>query len=123
MFFRIGKRIFDSQAEDNHRWINLSIKGFGDMPERVKKMQLKESSFVNIRGRLDEEVWQDKNGSTRRSIVIVAEDIEYAGGGPKEGATTKADNSAPAPAPVPQEEPSGEFTGYEVFGGTSFFDD
>lgn len=124
VFFRIGKRVYDPQAEDNHRWINLSIKGFGDMPERVKKMQLKESSFINIRGRLDEDVWTDNSGNTRRSIVVVAEDIEYAGGSPKEGsASSKTGDPAPAPAPVPQEDPSGEFTGYEVFGGTSFFDD
>ena len=124
VFFRIGKRVYDSQAEDNHRWINLSIKGFGDMPERVKKMQLKESSFVNIRGRLDEDVWEDKNGNTRRSIVVVAEDIEYAGGSPKEGtAKSKTDTPAPVPASAPQEDPIGEFTGYEAFGGTSFFDD
>lgn len=124
VFFRIGKKVYDSQAENNHRWVNLSIKGFGDMPERVKKMQLKEGSYVNIRGRLDEMVWTDKSGNAHKNIVVVAEDIEYAGGNSKEGPlNSKADNPVPAPMTAEQEDPSGEFTGYETFGGTSFFGD
>ncbi len=122
VWFRIGKKVYDPQAEDHSRWMNFSIKGFGDMPDRVEKMQLKEGSFVNLRGRLDEEVWTDKNGGIRRSVVIIAEDIEYAGGKPKEGSEPKK-KQEPAAAPPPQEEPTGEFTGYEAFGSSSFFDE
>ena len=85
-------------------------------------MQLKEGSFINLRGRLDEEVWTDKNGGTRKSVVIIAEDIEYAGGKPKEGSEPKK-KQEPTAAPASQEEPAGEFTGYEAFGGSSFFDE
>ena len=55
--FRVGKKVYDTRAENNQRWINLSVKAFGQTSERIKKMQLKEGSFVNILGRLDEDVW------------------------------------------------------------------
>ena len=57
--FRIGKKVYDTRAENNHRWVNLSVKAFGPLCERIKKMQLKEGSFVNLLGRLDEDVWED----------------------------------------------------------------
>ena len=57
--FRIGKKVYDTRAENNTRWVNLSVKAFGPVCERIKKMQLKESSFINILGRLDEDVWED----------------------------------------------------------------
>lgn len=123
VWFRVGKKVYDSQAEDNRRWVNLNIKGFNYMVDRVKKMQLKEGVYINIRGRLDEDVWKDKDGETHKSLYVVAEDIEYAGGKSKEDSES---NSAPArqpeKAPLPTEAP-GEFTGYEAFGETSFFDD
>ncbi len=123
VWFRVGKKVYDSQAEDNRRWVNLNVKGFNYMVDRVKNMQLKEGVYINIRGRLDEDVWTDKNGDTRKSLYVVAEDIEYASGKSKEDSES---NSAPAnqsgKVPLPTEAP-GEFTGYEPFGGASFFDE
>ena len=122
VWFRVGKKVYDSQAKDNRRWVNLNVKGFNYMVERVQKMQLKEGVYVNIRGRLDEDEWTDKNGDTRRNLVVIAEDIEYAGGKPQdESAGDPAPIQQPEKAPLPTEAP-GEFTGYESFGGTSFFD-
>ena len=121
VWFRIGKKVYDSQAEDNRRWVNLNVKGFNYMVERVQKMQLKEGVYVNIRGRLDEDVWTDKSGETRRSLYIVAEDIEYAGGKAKEDSEEAEPARQPEEAPISTEAP-GEFTGYESFGGTDFFD-
>lgn len=123
VWFRVGKKVYDSQAEDNRRWVNLNVKGFNYMVDRVKKMQLKEGVYINIRGRLDEDVWTDKSGETRKSLYIVAEDIEYAGGKSKdESETNTAPANQPEKAPLPTEAP-GDFTGYEPFGGTSFFDE
>lgn len=122
VWFRIGKKVYDSQAEDNRRWVNLNVKGFNYMVERVQKMQLREGVYVNIRGRLDEDVWTDKSGETRRSLYVIAEDIEYAGGKSKEDSEDTVQARQPEKAPLPTEAP-GEFTGYEPFGGTSFFDD
>ena len=64
--FRVGKKVYDTRAENNQRWINLSVKAFGQTSERIKKMQLKEGSFVNILGRLDEDVWEDPRPTKKR---------------------------------------------------------
>ncbi|MEY8389821.1 hypothetical protein D3Z47_02135 [Lachnospiraceae bacterium] len=134
--FRIGKKVYDSRAENNTRWINLSVKAFGDVCDRIKKMQLKESSFINFRGRLDEDVWTDqKTGESKSVMVVILDDIEYAGGKPKEnqkanqqqnGATPKT-GAAAAPAQPAAQSAGGQvmdgFTGYEPFGGGSFFDE
>ena len=42
--FRIGKKVYDKNAENNSRWFNVSVKGFGPIAERIQKMQLKEGS-------------------------------------------------------------------------------
>ena len=46
--FRIGKKVYDPKAENNARWLNYSVKGFGPIVDRIEKMQLKEGSFINI---------------------------------------------------------------------------
>lgn len=122
VWFRVGKKVHDPQAEDNRRWININVKGFNYMAERIKKMQLKEGVYVNIRGRLDEDVWTDKEGNTRKNLVVIAENIEYAGGKSKDDPEDAGPVYQPQKTPLPTEAP-GEFTGYEAFGGTSFFDD
>ena len=82
--FRIGKKVYDPNAENNARWINLAVKGFGPICERIKKMQLKDGSFVNLIGRLDEDVWEDQQTHEKKSaMVIILDDIEYASGGGK----------------------------------------
>ena len=68
--FRIGKKVYDTRAKANHRWVNLSVKAFGPVCERIRKMQLRDGSFVNILGRLDEDTWED---STRSSTAPVAQ--------------------------------------------------
>ena len=122
VWFRVGKKVHDPQAEDNRRWININVKGFNYMAERIQKMQLKEGVYVNIRGRLDEDVWTDKEGNTRKNLVVIAEDIEYAGGKSKDDPEDAGPEYQPQKTPLTTEAP-GEFTGYEAFGGTSFFDD
>lgn len=131
--FRIGKKVYDTRAENNTRWVNLSVKAFGPICERIKKMQLKESSFVNILGRLDEDVWGDATTHEKKSaMVVILDEIEYcsSGGGNKQSkdanaSDPKAQNKAQQAAPpaTPGDEPGG-FTGFEPFGGgNSFFDE
>ncbi len=126
--FRIGKKVYDPNADNNARWINLSVKAFGPICERIKKMQLKEGSFVNLIGRLDEDTWEDQETHEKKSaMVIILDDIEYASGGkPKDGANADQ-NAAPAgqqAAPAQTGPANGGFTGYEAFGGAnSFFDE
>ena len=131
--FRIGKKVYDTRAENNTRWINLTVKAFGDICERIKKMQLKEGSFINFRGRLDEDVWTDQQtGESKSTMVVVLDDIEYAGGKPKENQEsnkqqngTASNTGAAAPAQPAAQSAAGQapngFTGYEPFGGGSFF--
>lgn len=135
--FRIGKKVYDPKAENNTRWVNMSVKAFGNVCERIKKMSLKESSFINIEGRLDEDIWTDPNTHEQKSqFVIILDDVEYASSGDgsksKNGQNQNATaQAAPAPQgdPAPQAEPANApagsgFTGYEPFGsGGGFFDE
>lgn len=127
--FRIGKKVYDTRAENNARWMNISVKAFGPVCERIKKMQLKESSFINILGRLDEDIWEDSVTHEKKSaMVIILDEIEFcsSGGGKQknvnaEGQPKAATTSAPVSA---GSEMPGNFTGFEAFGGVnSFFDE
>lgn len=125
---RIGKKVYDKNAENNTRWFNVSVKGFGPIAERIQKMQLKEGSLIHLSGTLDEESWLDQTSNTTKTqTVIILEDIDYASGGgaKKEGQNQQNGSAAPA-APAagttttPENSPN--FEGYSNFGGGSFFD-
>lgn len=147
--FRVGQRVYDPKAENNTRWLNLTVKAFGHICERIKKMQLHEGSVINFTGRLDEDSWTDKETGEAKSMnVVILDDIEFAGGGKKDGdRKTAADAGAagsyrrPGNQPMQQNpqyatngryagntqsgaEYSDNFTGYEPFGmgGGDFFD-
>ena len=133
--FRFGKKVYDTRAENNTRWVNMSVKAFGGVCERIKKMQLKEGSFVNLVGRLDEDKWTDQaTGETKSMMVIVLDEIEYASGG---GGKSKDNQSGqnqnhgtPASggqpqnnnAPADNQEMPSNFGGFEPAGPGSFFD-
>lgn len=127
--FRIGKKVYDTRAENNARWMNISVKAFGPVCERIKKMQLKESSFINILGRLDEDIWEDSVTHEKKSaMVIILDEIEFcsSGGGKQENSNAEGQPKAAATsAPVSAgSEMPGNFTGFEAFGGVnSFFDE
>lgn len=126
--FRIGKKVYDKNAENNTRWFNISVKGFGAIAERIQKMQLKEGSLIHLSGTLDEESWLDQSSNTTKTqTVIILEDIDYASGGgaKKEGQNQQNGSAAPAvPAAgttgTPENSPN--FEGYSTFGAGSFFD-
>lgn len=138
--FRIGKRVYDSKAADNHRWLNFSVKAFGDICERIKRMKLKEGSCINIVARYDEETWDVKGtGETRTGTVLYLDEIEYAssGSGQKSGQNNSGGSAQqnaggppasqgqqpypqgaqPQQGPQPAEPMPGGFTGFEGFGG------
>ncbi len=122
--FRIGKKVYDTKAENNTRWVNMAVKAFGDICERIKKMQLKEGSLIHLTGRLDEESWKDTNSGEQKSqTVIILDEIEYASGGSKSKEnqqTAQSTNTAAVPkAATPESSPN--FVGYEPFGGEPFF--
>ena len=92
--FRIGKKVYDPKEEGNQRWVNLPVKAFGNLCDRIKKMKLQAGSAVNLLGRLDEDEWTDKDGESRHTMVIVLDEIEYASGSgqKKESEQGPADN-------------------------------
>jgi single-stranded DNA-binding protein len=124
--FRIGKKVYDKNAENNTRWFNVSVKGFGPIAERIQKMQLKEGSLIHISGTLDEESWLDQpSNTTKTQTVIIIDDIDYASGsGVKKDGQNQQQNSSSAPASGASNAPenSPNFEGYSNFGGASFFD-
>ncbi len=86
--FNVGWKVYDPKAEGESRWINLHVKAFTQACERIRKMNLKEGSCVNLYGRLDEDVWTDKNtGEKKRRHTMILDNIEYAytGSRQKEG--------------------------------------
>ena len=132
--FRIGTKVYDPKEENGSRWFNLSVKAFGSVCERIKKMQLKDGSYINLSGRLDEESWEDKNTHEKKKMtVLIADEVEYCYAGnngankqntASEGqpaapqASTPAQNQAPAnTTPAPTE----GFTGFQPFGGQNSF--
>ena len=123
--FRIGKKLYDPKAKDNARWMNISVKAFGPTCERIKKMKLNEGSYINFTGRLDEDTWTDTDtGEVKKAMVIVLDDVEYAGGGKKD---QKKEEDAPpqggtAYSKAQTPEASGSFDGFQPYDGGSFFD-
>ncbi len=130
--FKVGERLYDKRAENNTRYINHSVKAFGNLADRVEKMGVKEGSYLNLSGRLDEDVWED-SGVTKRAAVIILDDIEFcysgtsgkknSAGAPEPGGIPEDHGygeSATAAAPKSQEElvqSGGNFGGFSPFGG------
>lgn len=137
--FRIGEKRYDRKAPDNTRWINMSVKAFGSLCERIRNMKLKEGSVINLLGRYDEDHWTDEKTGEKKSLsYIIIDEIEYASLGGKKDPNQSDSSSAATPSaqqynpaeigakPTPnQMEPtaSQNFTGFESFGGQSFFDE
>ena len=62
--FRVGQKVYDPRAEDNHRWINITVKSFDpSLVDRIRKMGLKEGSFISLSGRYDEDVWKPRKNA------------------------------------------------------------
>ena len=118
--FRVGKKVYDTHAKDNYRWVNLSVKAFGPQCERIRKMQLRDGSFVNILGRLDEDTWEDSTTREKKSaMVVILDEIEFCSGNVRQQREPQPSSTPPAPA-----QSGGGFEGFEPFGGTNaFFDD
>lgn len=127
--FRIGKKIYDSRAENNARWLNYTVKAYNGLCDRIEKMNLEEGAFINILGRLDEESWTDNEGNPKTATVIILDDIEYAGAGkPKDGSASKnsqngntGNANAPAASGAPGQDATptdNNFTGFQNFGGS-----
>lgn len=122
--FRIGKSVYDKNAENNTRWLNFNVKGFKDVAEKAKKLKLKEGYCINIVGSLDEDSWKDtETGETKKTTVIILSEIEYANSGSgnsekKETSSEKNDGKDKAKKEPTESE---NFKGYEEFDAKTFF--
>lgn len=123
--FRIGYKVYDSKAEDNTRWLNMTVKAFNGVCERIKKMKIKEGSYINILGHLDEDTWTDPATKEKKSMmVVILDEIEYASMGSGNGKNGDEKSGGGKPSEKKKDpESSGNFTGYESLGENSFFDE
>lgn len=104
--FRIGKSVYDKRCKDNRRWLNLNVKAFGGICERIKKMKLKEGVYVNIIGRYDEETVEgEQDQPTRRFPVVIVDEIEFCHNG-NEQAGAQAGSPSDSQANAPQGQPN-----------------
>ncbi len=133
--FRVGVSIYDANAENNKRWLNKSVKAFGALCERIKKMQLKEGSCINLEGNMTLDVWKDSENVEQKAEAIILSDIEYGSTGSGEKSEKNAQESKAAPAQKqaqPQQTKTGgrasvaespNYLGATPFGGNSYFGD
>jgi single-stranded DNA-binding protein len=125
--FRIGVSVYDKNAENNRRYVNISVKAFNGMCSRIESMKLDAGMYVNITGRYDEESWEDQTTHEKKSApVLILDDIEFCHNGSGKQNGGDAGNNAPAsngqgadtPPPGNNQQPD-NFTGYEGFNGTN----
>lgn len=99
--FRIGYKIYDTRAENNHRWINLTVKAFGDLCDRINKMDFKAGTYISLSGRYDEDVWEDEKTKAKKSMpVIILDEVEFcfSGSSKKTDGNQKATSEPQYPA-------------------------
>ena len=58
--FRVGIPHYDANAENNTFWENETVKAFGSVCEQIKKMKLKEGSWITIVGEKIFDSWEDE---------------------------------------------------------------
>lgn len=82
--FNVSWKVYDPNAEGESRFMFYHVKAFGQVCERIKRMNVMEGSCINFVGRLDEDKWEDRNtGGVNRRNTIILSDIEYAKTGAK----------------------------------------
>ena len=136
--FRISKMVYDKRAEKERRFININVKAFSYLVDRIKSMKLDAGSCVTIFGRYDEETWEDQNTHEKKSApVIIVDEIEFGApaqngngkdngqnnGAPiskkQEGVTPASSGAAQREAPTANNGQPANFTGFEGYGTTN----
>jgi single-stranded DNA-binding protein len=121
--------VYDKTSEGSQRYINLTVKAFGSVAERVRNMKLDAGSHVNIIGRYDEDSWEDPETRAKKTFsVVIADEIEFSNSQRPEngnGKTYSEQKQKPAASedyetdyPETQPMPS-KFTGFVGFSGTN----
>lgn len=124
--FKIGCKVYDKKADRETRWVNFNVNAFDDLAERVRKMNLKEGSHINVMGSFDMKPWVNREtGEITAWPTIRAINIEYAASAVPKQENQPAQKAAPTqqrpeqPMLPPEQLPG--FTGYEPFGGDNAY--
>lgn len=73
-----GKNPQSGQWEDMPNYIDVTM--FGDRAQRLSTV-LKKGSSIGVDGKLRWREWESQSGEKRQAIEIIADDIEFVGGG------------------------------------------
>ena len=117
--FRVGVSVYDKRAENDRRYVNISVKAFGYLVERIRNMKLDAGMYVNIVGRYDEDAWQDKETNEKRSApILIVDEIEFGDNGKKNSDSNAKGGNVPEHLPPSSGngQPPDNFTGFESFG-------
>ena len=122
--FSIGKRMYHPRTDDKTKWVNLSVKtDRQDLIDQIKRMQLKEGSWINLMGELKIEAWEDQSTKGEREAwVLYLAKIGYSGGSVKNKDEQSGNSSANVNGTINEPENSPNFVGYSNFNGGDFFD-
>ena len=97
--FRVGIPHYDANAEDETFWENETVKAFGPLCEHVKKMKLKEGSWITIVGEKIYDSWEDEEtGEIKHASAIKLLKVEYTGGGKKKSDDDDEDDEDEKPS-------------------------
>lgn len=98
--FRIGVSIYDTNYQNNRRWINFTVSGYDAIPGRVEKMGLKEGSHISLVGSFDQKSYTNNQGEEKSYLDIRLDDISFSSfGGSK---NSEGSQHQPHPAQQPQ---------------------
>jgi hypothetical protein len=65
--FKIGCKVYDKRADKETRWVNFNVNAFDDLAERVRRMNLKEGSHINVMGNFDMKPWVNRETGDHQS--------------------------------------------------------
>ncbi len=123
--FRVGVSVYDKNAENSTRWVNLNVIVSGKLTEQIRRMKLQEYSHINIVGTFDmrpsvnTETGEIKAWPTVRPFKI--EFATSASGKSRTDVGNDAHHEArPEKTPTSPDRMS-NFTGYEPLGGSNPF--
>lgn len=120
--FSVGKKMYHPRNDDKTKWANIQVKtDRPDLIEQIKRMQLKEGSWVNLKGEIRVEAWQDQTTKEEKEgFVLYLASVSYSGSSSVKSKNSDSATEASETKPTPQA--SGNFTGFENFSENAFFD-
>ena len=120
--FSVGKKMYHPRADDKTKWANIQVKtDRPDLIEQIKRMQLKEGSWVNLKGEIRVEAWQDQTTKEEKEgYVLYLASVSYSGS--SSGKSKNSDSATEVSETKPTPQASGNFTGFENFSENAFFD-